>query len=248
MVPNKIFYTKGVGVHKEKLASFEMALRAAGLAHCNLVLVSSIFPPGCKVVPKEEGLKALKPGEIVFAVYDRESNNEPNRLIAASVGVAIPADASVHGYLSEHHSFGETDEKAGDYAEDLAASMLATTLGIEFNPELDWDEREQIFKMSGKIVRTTNITQSAVGNKDGLWTTVFAAAVFIHDENVSLETAKSVAADAPASLQEEILSQSISSQLKNSGTNDKTPIGSDRVSKPAIVQDRSLPSTRKSPS
>jgi arginine decarboxylase len=248
MVPNKIFYTKGVGVHKEKLASFEMALRSAGLAHCNLVLVSSIFPPGCKVVPKEEGLKALKPGEIVFAVYDRESNNEPNRLIAASVGVAIPADASVHGYLSEHHSFGETDEKAGDYAEDLAASMLATTLGIEFNPELDWDEREQIFKMSGKIVRTTNITQSAVGNKDGLWTTVFAAAVFIHDENVSLEPAKSVAADAPASLQEEILSQSIPSQLKNPGTNDKTPIGSDRVSKPAIVQDRSLPPTRKSPS
>jgi arginine decarboxylase len=248
MVPNKIFYTKGVGVHKEKLASFEMALRAAGLAHCNLVLVSSIFPPGCKVVSKEEGLKALKPGQIVFAVYDRESNNEPNRLIAASVGVAIPADASVHGYLSEHHSFGETDEKAGEYAEDLAASMLATTLGIEFDPELDWDEREQIFKMSGKIVRTTNITQSAVGNKDGLWTTVFAAAVFIHDENVSLEAGKSVAPDANASLQEEILSQSIPGQLKNSGTNDKASTSGDRVSKTTIVQDRSLLSTRKNPS
>ena len=155
MLPRKIFYTKGVGVHKEKLASFEMALRAAGLAHCNLVLVSSIYPPGCKIVSKEEGLKLLSPGEIVFAVYDHESNNEPNRLIAASVGVALPADPTVHGYLSEHHSFGETDEKAGDYAEDLAASMLATTLRIEFNSELDWDERKQIFKMSGKIVRTT---------------------------------------------------------------------------------------------
>src|SRR5262250_770361 len=182
MVPRKVFFTKGVGVHKEKLASFEMALRVAGLAHCNLVLVSSIYPPGCKIIPKDEGLKLLRPGEIVFAVYDRESNNEPNRLIAASVGLAIPADSSMHGYLSEHHSFGETDEKAGDYAEDLAASMLATTVGIEFNPEMDWDEREQIFKMSGKIVRTNNITQSAVGNKDGLWTTVFAAAVFINDE------------------------------------------------------------------
>ena len=120
MIPTKIFYTKGVGVHREKLASFEMALRVAGLAHCNLVLVSSIFPPGCKVVSKEEGLKALRPGEIVFAIYDRESTNEPNRLIAASVGVAIPADPSMHGYLSEHHSFGETDEKAGEYAEDRA--------------------------------------------------------------------------------------------------------------------------------
>jgi len=190
MVPKKVFFTKGVGVHKEKLASFELALRAAGLAHCNLVLVSSIYPPGCKIISKEEGLKLLRPGEIIFAVYDRESNNEPNRLIAASVGLAIPADPSMHGYLSEHHSFGETDERAGEYAEDIAASMLATTLGIEFNPELDWDEREHLFKMSGKIVRTSNITQSAVGNKDGLWTTVFAAAVFINDDSFAVDGEK----------------------------------------------------------
>ncbi len=212
MVPKKVFFTKGVGVHKEKLASFEMALRVAGLAHCNLVLVSSIYPPGCKTISKEEGLKLLRPGEIVFAVYDRESNNEPNRLIAASVGLAIPADASMHGYLSEHHSFGETDEKAGEYAEDLAASMLATTVGIEFNPELDWDEREQIFKMSGKIVRTTNITQSAVGNKDGLWTTVFAAAVFINDDSLPVENAKLAANTNKESLQEDVLRQTLSTQ------------------------------------
>ncbi len=210
MVPKRVFFTKGVGVHKERLASFEMALRVAGLAHCNLVLVSSIYPPGCKTISKEEGLKLLRPGEIVFAVYDRESNNEPNRLIAASVGLAIPADASMHGYLSEHHSFGETDEKAGEYAEDLAASMLATTVGIEFNPELDWDEREQIFKMSGKIVRTTNITQSAVGNKDGLWTTVFAAAVFINDDSQPVEGAK--ATNNKESLQENVLKQTLQAQ------------------------------------
>jgi arginine decarboxylase len=191
MVPKKVFFTKGVGIHKERLASFELAMRFAGVAHCNLVLVSSIYPPGCKIISKEEGLKLLRPGEIVFAVYDRESNNEPNRLVAASVGLAIPTDSSMHGYLSEHHSFGETDERAGEYAEDLAASMLATTLGIEFDPALDWDKREHLFKMSGKIVRTSNITQSAVGNKDGLWTTVFAAAVFINDDNVSAEIAKS---------------------------------------------------------
>ena len=178
MVPSRIFFTKGVGVHKERLASFEIALRAAGIAHCNLILVSSIYPPGVKKISKEEGVKLLRPGEIVYAVYDRESTNEPNRLIAASVGVAIPADGNQHGYLSEHHAYGETEEKAGEYAEDLAASMLASTLGIEFNAQTAWDEREQIFKMSGKIVRALNITQSAIGNKDGFWTTVFAAAVF----------------------------------------------------------------------
>jgi arginine decarboxylase len=218
VVPKKIFYTKGVGVHKEKLASFEMALRMAGLAHCNLVLVSSIYPPGCKIISKEEGLKLLRPGEIVFAVYDRESNNEPNRLSAASVGVAIPADPSMHGYLSEHHSFGATDENAGDYAEDLAASMLATTLGIEFDPDLDWDEREQIFKMSGKIVRTTNITQSAVGNKDGLWTTVFAAAVFINDDNLPVDAETATIVNGKTPLQEEILKQSLQNPLKGSVT------------------------------
>jgi len=223
MVPKKVFFTKGVGVHKEKLASFEMALRVAGLAHCNLVLVSSIYPPGCKIIPKEDGLKLLRPGEIVFAVYDRESNNEPNRLIAASVGLAIPADATMHGYLSEHHSFGETDEKAGEYAEDLAASMLATTVGIEFNPELDWDEREQIFKMSGKIVRTTNITQSAVGNKDGLWTTVFAAAVFINEDTAANENGKSVAVASKGSLQEQVLAQTFEPQMKENSGHQSVP-------------------------
>jgi arginine decarboxylase len=194
VVPIKLFLTKGVGVHREKAASYQLALRAAGVAHCNLVLVSSIYPPGCKIIPKDEGLKLLRPGDIVFAVYDRQSTNEPNRLIAASVGLAVPAEPSMHGYLSEHHSFGETDERAGDYAEDLAASMLATTLGIEFNPESDWDEREQLFKQAGKIVRTSNITQSAVGNKDGLWTSVFAAAMLIGEDNLAAEIEKTLMA------------------------------------------------------
>jgi len=246
MVPKKVFFTKGVGVHKEKLASFEMALRVAGLAHCNLVLVSSIYPPGCKTISKEEGLKLLRPGEIVFAVYDRESNNEPNRLVAASVGLAIPADSSMHGYLSEHHSFGETDEKAGDYAEDLAASMLATTLGIEFNPELDWDEREQIFKMSGKIVRTTNITQSAVGHKDGLWTTVFAAAVFINDESVPLETGKLVTVSQKGSVQEAILSQTLENQPENTEPQERLALPAKEAVKAGVEQRPAL--ARKTPS
>ncbi len=173
-----MFFTKGVGVHKEKLTSFEMALRDAGIAHFNLVTVSSIFPPNCKKVSKDDGLKELNPGEVVFCVMSRNETNEPNRLIASSVGVAIPSENGTYGYLSEHHSYGATETKTGEYAEDLAASMLATTLGIEFNPDQSWDEREQLYKMSGKIVKTANITQSAIGNKDGIWTTVIAVAVF----------------------------------------------------------------------
>ena len=178
-VPSKIFFTKGVGRHKEYLTSFELALRSAGVEICNLVTVSSIYPVGCKKISKEDGLKELSPGQITFAVMARNSTNEPNRLIAASIGAALPADPTQYGYLSEHHPFGETEKVAGEYAEDLAATMLATTLGVEFNPDTDWSERENIYKMSGKIVRSFNITQSAEGDKNGLWTTVLAVGVLL---------------------------------------------------------------------
>ena len=154
-------------------------MRDANIEKCNIVSVSSIYPPGCKRIPKDDGVKLLNAGQITFCVMARNATNEPNRLIAASIGVAQPADDSAYGYLSEHHPFGETDERAGEYAEDLAATMLATTLGVQFDPNTAWDEREKIFKMSGKIVRTFNITQSAEGDKNGLWTTVVAAAVLL---------------------------------------------------------------------
>jgi len=179
MVPKTCFLTKGKGVHKEKLTSFEMALRDASIAPLNLVRVSSIFPPGCKIISKQEGGKLLKPGQISFAVMSDNATNEPNRLIAASVGIAIPRDKNMFGYLSEHHSFGETEKEAGDYAEDLAAGMLATTLGLEFDVDKSWDANREIYHLHDHIVTARNVTQSAIGDKNRLWTTVVAAAIFV---------------------------------------------------------------------
>jgi arginine decarboxylase len=177
--PTKIFFTKGVGRHKDYLQSFEMALRMAGIEKCNLVSVSSIFPAGCKRLSKEEGVKLLEPGQITFCVMARNSTNEPNRLIASSIGVALPSDGTHYGYISEHHPFGESEKIAGEYAEDIAAQMLATTLGVEFDPATAWDEREQLYKASGQIYKTFNVTQSAEGDKTGIWTTVIAGAVML---------------------------------------------------------------------
>lgn len=174
-----MFLTKGVGKHREKLTSFELALRSAGIAACNLVRVSSIFPPRCKLIPRSEGMKEIRPGAVTFVVMSENSTREPHRLIAASVGVAIPTDRNMFGYLSEHHSFGETEEVAGDYAEELAAEMLATTLGVEFDPDRSWDEKKEIYRISNRIVRTMHITQSAVGDKRALWTTVLAASILL---------------------------------------------------------------------
>jgi arginine decarboxylase len=186
-VPDKIFMTKGVGRHKEKLVSFEMALRDAGVQAVNYIQVSSIFPPNCRSVTKEQGLKLIQPGQISFIVMSRNETNEAHRLISASIGMALPADTNTYGYLSEHHGFGMTDEECGEYAEDIAAQMLATVLGVPFDEDSSWDERQELWKLSDKIVRTTHTTQSAIGQR-GVWTTVLSAAVLLLNTEQILNT------------------------------------------------------------
>jgi arginine decarboxylase len=180
LVPTKAFLTKGVGQHPYQLKSFEEALRKAGIAQQNLVQVSSILPPKCKVISCDNGLKRLIPGQICYCVMARADTNEHGRLIASSVGIAIPTDSNNWGYLSEVHGYGMNQQEAADMAEDLAAEMLGTTLGLEINPNLAWSEKEQEYRSSGLIIRTSNVTQTGRGQR-GLWTTTVAAAVFLFD-------------------------------------------------------------------
>ena len=56
---------------------------------------------------------------------------------------------------------------------------IFNTLGIPFDPDSCWDDRKQIYRMSSKIIDSRSITQTARGAKDGRWTTVIAAAVFL---------------------------------------------------------------------
>jgi len=179
LVAKKLFLTKGVGVADDKLTSFEFALGNAGIAGTNIVLISSIFPPQAKLVSRKDGLKLIKPGQVLFTIYSRNQTNEPHRLVSASVGIAQPKDSSKYGYLSEYESFGQDERKTGDYAEDIAAQMLASSLGIPFDIDKSWDEKRQQWTISGQIYKTKNITQTAKGDKNGKWTTVFAAAVLI---------------------------------------------------------------------
>jgi len=179
LVAKKLFLTKGVGVADDKLTSFEFALRNAGIAGTNIVLISSIFPPQAKLIPRKDGLKLIKPGQVLFTIYSRNQTNEPHRLVSASVGIAQPKDSSKYGYLSEYESFGQDERKTGDYAEDIAAQMLASSLGIPFDIDKSWDEKRQQWTISGQRYKTKNITQTAKGDKNGKWTTVFAAAVLI---------------------------------------------------------------------
>ena len=177
LVPQEMFFTTGVGIHKEKLTSFEMALRDAWIARYNLVRISSIFPPYCRVVGADVGVDKLVPGQVVFSVLSEAATNEPGRRVGASIGVAMPSDPSHYGYISEHHAFGQTEHHMGEYVEDLAASMLATVLGVPFDPDEAWDERREQWLLSGHIVKTENHTVVAEGPENGDWVTTVAAAV-----------------------------------------------------------------------
>ena len=179
LIPTRVFFTKGAGKHRNKLQSFELALRKAGIEQCNLVRVSSILPPGCTIIPSSRGVSELQPGQITFVVLAEAATDEPSRMVGAGVGLAQPAEGHQYGYISEHHGYGMREQRIADMVEDMAATMLATTLGIEFDPDTDYDSRKETYRMSGKIVRSRSCVQTAEGDKNGRWTTVVAAAVFL---------------------------------------------------------------------
>jgi arginine decarboxylase len=183
-VPTHMFLTRGVGVHRDQLTAFEFALRDADIEQQNLVSVSSIVPPGCRLTSAAEGIETLRPGEITFCVLARAETNEPRRRIHASVGLARPVDPSIYGYVSEFHGFGMTERESGDYAEDLAATMLATTLGIDFDSNAAWNERRRVYETSGHVFDSTSITAATEGDSEGLWTCAVAVAVFRFDSTL----------------------------------------------------------------
>lgn len=178
-VPKQLFFTKGTGKHRDNLQSFEAALRDAGIASYNLVRVSSIYPAECKIVSRNRGLDQLTAGQIVFCVLADCRTNEPNRLAGAGIGLALPANKDKHGYIAEYHGFGMTQRSCSDYVEDMAATMLATTQGIDLDPDKAYNERKEIYQAKGLVVRTRAVVQTVEGDKNGLWTTAIAAAVFV---------------------------------------------------------------------
>jgi len=177
-IPSKIFLTKGVGRHQEQLVSFEMSLRSAGIHFLNYVQVSSIFPPEAKLISRDEGLKLIKPGQVTHIVMSRNSTNENRRLLGASIGIAIPSDKEMFGYLSEAHDFGKSDDELADYVEDLSITMISTILGLPIDTNISYDEQLEQWKVSDKIIKSKSITQTAICGKNE-WTTTIAAAVLI---------------------------------------------------------------------
>ncbi|MCX2818721.1 hypothetical protein EGH25_05065 [Haladaptatus sp. F3-133] len=156
-VPSEVFFVSGVGRHTARVASFEHALRDAGIEPYNLVTVSSIFPPDTDKVEPHEGVEALEAGQVVHAVLGRETatDGEPR----AAVGVAHP-DGDGHGY------FVEGDGVTGDEAETLAREMVETS------------------ETTGDVARSFNVEASATADGDG-YVTAVAVAVLVPPQPIT---------------------------------------------------------------
>ncbi len=186
LVPKCFFLTRGKGTAKDKLHSFELALRDAGISPYNLVKVSSIIPPGCRQISKEEGLKKLSPGGIVFCVLSENFTNEKSRIIGSSVGIALPADPLQVGYISEHHSTGESEIECGIHAEYLAAIMLITLMGKDVEHHEIFERRRKKkdhYKLEvghlQEVEKTMHICQVMDGCDNSRWCSTVAAAVLV---------------------------------------------------------------------
>ena len=173
IVPKKVFLTAGVGKHPTKLGSFERALRDAKIYPYNLVPVSSIIPPEAEIISREEGLKYLVPGQILFVVMSRISSDEVGRHIVAAIGGAKEKGKRLHGYLSEYSVFDTPVSIAKKTAEYLSAEMLITIRGGEsWHPESEGPNLDHLDVFS-------IAAEAEVKEGDG-WVTAIAAAVLLY--------------------------------------------------------------------
>jgi arginine decarboxylase len=178
LVPRAVFLTKGVGVHSERLNSFEEALREARISSLNLVTVSSIVPPHCHLLDIEEGLRRLSPGQLTFSVMSRADCSEEGRLISAAVAILLPEDPNDYGYISEFHGYGMEAEEVEDWVCDQAAELYASAKGLKINWKRAWSPEDEKYTLEERSFSPKYVVSMARGKK-GKWVTTVAAAVFI---------------------------------------------------------------------
>jgi arginine decarboxylase len=183
LIPSKFFFTKGVGVHTKQLMAFELALRDAGIDKCNLVKISSIIAPGCKRISLEEGAPLLKAGEVTFAVIAQSMTNEPGQLVGAGIGMALPEDESLHGYLTEvAESIGRTAEDIAQDLEEMAIENIVTGWGHpEFDGDSVWQANKKEYEVYSRKIKVDHTVQTARGAENNQFTVVLTVAVFIYD-------------------------------------------------------------------
>lgn len=175
-VPKKFFLTKGAGTGQTPLLSLEAALQEAKISPYNLVKVSSIIPPNCQEISKEEGLNQLHKGEIIYTVLSENRTKKHNQKISCALGIARPKEKSLQGYICEHHDKNSTRIETGKFAEKCAISMLGNVAGLNIQ-NIDTVKKKP--EIQNIISDSKNVSIEANLTTNAKYLTVIAAVVFI---------------------------------------------------------------------
>lgn len=181
-VPTRVFFTAGRGVHEHERVAVQHALREAGVADCNLVKVSSVLPPGVRVIDRAEAEKLLKPGNVVFAVIAQAVTQEPHQRLSVGVGWAIPDKPGVPGYISEveeEQAKGLGGEAATAEVGATALRLLAERLRAKIDAGTLWEWHKGGVAIGRVKVQTGALTQTVVGDEKGWYTAAVALAVYL---------------------------------------------------------------------
>jgi arginine decarboxylase len=181
-IPRRVFFTAGTGQHKLERVAVQHAMRRAGVSQCNLVKVSSILPPETQVITRAEGIRLLRPGNIVFAVIAQSQTNEPHQRITPAIAWANPEKRGVPGYIAEVEedlAKGKTEETAADEVGEEAITILAETLRVKVDSKRKWSRRKRTTRIGRTNVGIGYLAASTEGPEERDGETDFAAAIVL---------------------------------------------------------------------
>jgi len=101
--------TKGTGGGDTKMAAFDAALYAAGIANYNLIRLSSIIPPGFEPIPQKMDWNDKEHGNKLYVVYASKIENEMGKEAWAGIGWVTTTDGTKRGLFTEHEGNSELE-------------------------------------------------------------------------------------------------------------------------------------------
>lgn len=104
--PTKYFMVSGASDGFTPLNAFDGALLQAGIGNTNIIKMSSIVPPRCRLISPI----ALPPGALVPAAYASITSDVPGEIIAAGVAIALPKERDRNGLIMEYSAKGRKDQ------------------------------------------------------------------------------------------------------------------------------------------
>ncbi len=123
MIPKAFFVTSGKALSMvSRLNTFDLALKDAGIAQCNLVSVSSIIPPNCE----ETALRTLPVGSITYAVISKAEGK--GEMISAGIAWGV-GERDGSGVVAE--AYGKMDEATARKKLDKKIQEMANIRGIK---------------------------------------------------------------------------------------------------------------------